>query len=269
LMYRALQEQVWGVRAQPLPRISTPSAERFFEEYYCALRPAIITDWVSRWPACERWDPSSWVTRFADVEVDICEGREGDPLFDRHAQQLIKRVSLGGFARELLALEAPSNARYLVARGYALERPEVAALLDDVDERPYLNPARREGAMALWFGPAGTYTPLHHDTCQIMFAQVWGEKRFTLIPPHAQGLFEQATNMYADLPLERDLETEPQHPHQLNLTLRAGEALFIPVGWWHAVRSTSLSISLAMTAFERPQGFGWYEPNRGFSSRRA
>ena len=90
------------------------------------------------------------------------------------------------------------NDRYLIARNYAFERPELATLLEDIDERPYLDPTRRQG-LALWFGPAGTNTPLHHDTCQIMFAQIHGVKRFSLIPPHAQSLFDQATAMYSDL----------------------------------------------------------------------
>ena len=67
--------------------------------------------------------------------------------------------------------------------------------------------------------------------------------------------------MYSDLDPTLDLSEHPQHPHQINLTLHAGDALFIPVGWWHAVRSESVSISVAMTHFMRPNTFAWYRPN--------
>ena len=122
----------------------------------------------------------------------------------------------------------------------------------------FVNPEKRSGCVALWFGPQGTVTPLHHDTCNIFFAQVWGEKRITLIPPHHQELFETSTNMYSD----RDPELERLCEGQITLDLKAGEALFIPIGWWHHIRALSPSISLAMTHFLRSNQFQWYQPGQ-------
>ena len=48
---------------------------------------------------------------------------------------------------------------------------------DEVEVDPRLDPARREGSTALWFGPGGTVTPLHHDTSNILFGNVYGAKR--------------------------------------------------------------------------------------------
>ena len=258
--YVRLHDQLWGGRDEPLRKLQAPAVEEFFNHYYFGLRPVIIQGWADTWSALEAWDPQRWVERFAEVEIEVSAGRDCTRGFDRRFNATKSMTTLGDFARDLLTLDQPSNDRYLIARNHALDRPELASLLDDIDERPYLDPQRRSGSMALWFGPRGTITPLHHDTCQIMFVQLRGEKEFVLIPPHAQGLFDQSTHMYSDLDPRLDLIKHPQHHHQLNCILRPGDALFIPVGWWHAVRSLSLSQSLAMTHFIVPNQFDWYRP---------
>ena len=42
--------------------------------------------------------------------------------------------------------------------------------------------------------------------------------------------------------------------------LAPGEALFLPVGWWHHVRALDLSISVAFNHFTWPNDFDWYRP---------
>jgi ribosomal protein L16 Arg81 hydroxylase len=43
--------------------------------------------------------------------------------------------------------------------------------------------------------------------------------------------------------------------------LEAGEALFIPAGWWHHVRALDVSISLGMNHFAKENNFdAWYVP---------
>jgi len=90
--------------------------------------------------------------------------------------------------------------------------------------------------------------------------QVWGEKTLTLAPPHALELLDDATHMYSDLDPRRDLAAAPVCDGQVSVRLRAGEALLIPVGWWHHVYAHTPSISLAMTHFRAPCAFDWYRP---------
>jgi ribosomal protein L16 Arg81 hydroxylase len=61
-----------------------------------------------------------------------------------------------------------------------------------------------------------------------------------------------------------DLERYPWWPHVLvkDEVIAAGDALFVPVGWWHHVRALDPSISLASNCFVTPNRFDWYVPAR-------
>ncbi|NUG52732.1 cupin-like domain-containing protein, partial [Acinetobacter lactucae] len=37
--------------------------------------------------------------------------------------------------------------------------------------------------------------------------------------------------------------------------LNAGDALFIPIGWWHSVESLDVSISISFTHFKAPNHY--------------
>ncbi len=263
--YAHLQGALWTARPAParLPRLTAPTAERLFDDFYLCGRPVVIEGWASRWPAVDPSSGRAWsaarLEALGPVPVRVCEGREGRPDFDRRFDDLSRPTTLDALARRVMSAGI-TNDFYLIARNYALDEPALAALLDDIDEAPYLDPQRRRGSLALWFGPAGTLTPLHHDTCNILFVQVWGEKTITLAPPHALELLDHATHMYSDLDPQRDLAAHPVCAGQVSVRLRAGEALLIPVGWWHHVYAHTPSISLAMTHLRAPNSFDWYRP---------
>jgi ribosomal protein L16 Arg81 hydroxylase len=53
---------------------------------------------------------------------------------------------------------------------------------------------------------------------------------------------------------------EKRHPLMKNITpmevvIGPGEALFIPIGWWHCVESLDMSMSISFTNFNAPNNF--------------
>ncbi|MCY1410270.1 Cupin-like domain protein [compost metagenome] len=108
-------------------------------------------------------------------------------------------------------------------------------------------------APRIWIGPKGTLTPLHRDDTDNLFAQVWGEKSFILAAPHhrpALGTWSTAPqggldgcDFNPDTPDYQRFAVARDVPF-LRVTLRAGDLLFLPEGWFHQVESVSTSLSV-------------------------
>jgi ribosomal protein L16 Arg81 hydroxylase len=107
----------------------------------------------------------------------------------------------------------------------------------------------------LWFGPKGAISPLHGDRLNVFMTQVIGRKRVKLISSEALHLvynFENFAGFFSEVDVEKpDLERYPRfaEPEIIDVVLEPGEALLIPVGWWHHVRSLDVSISVSLTNF--------------------
>jgi len=260
-----LHQQLDATRSLPraIERVAGLDAERFFDRYYATNTPVVLTDVVTAWPAFGRWTPAYLKERFGDVEVMAAFGRESDPDYDLHTPALSRPVRFGDFVDRVLAA-GESNDLYLVANNRNSDRDGLRALFDDVTlPEGWLDPARLQGSTAFWFGPGGTVTPMHHDTSNILFGNLYGQKRFLLVAPWETALLQSTRGVYSLVDPEKpDLERFPGFARVTvrEVVLSPGEMLFIPVGWWHHVRALSLSINLAFTNFVRDNAFDWFRP---------
>ena len=111
-------------------------------------------------------------------------------------------------------------------------------------------------AVNAWLGPVGTRTPLHRDSPHNILAQVYGAKRVLLFAPAPAAAMcpvaagALAANTSAADPL-RPKEATAVGDEGLcaapvyDARLRAGEALYIPPGWWHDVSALSSCASVS------------------------
>jgi hypothetical protein len=264
--FARLDRARWAALPHPteVPREPWPGRDAFFERYWAPGAPVIFTDVVTRWPAMERWSLASLEARFGDAEIRITSGRDAHGRdYDVDAKELETSTTLREYVARIRR-EPVSNDHYMIARNRNV-RDVLAGLLDDVVlPKDVFRDDVSDGA-AFWLGPAGTVTPLHHDTSNIFFCQVVGRKRYRMIAPLEIGVLDGARSMYAAVdPEAPDLERFPWWKSVIvrDFVLSPGEALFIPVGWWHHVRALDVSMSLAINAFDRPNRWDWYVPSR-------
>jgi len=241
-------------------RRSNLSPEEFFHSYYSVNRPVLIQDGLRGCPALAKWNPDYLKSRCGNEMVEVMDGRSADRDYEINSNEHKTRTRLHDFV-ERVKQAGQTNDFYMVANNRSLESPHMRSLLDEVHIlENILDPARSQSRMFLWFGPAGTVTPLHHDAMNIVLAQVYGRKNITLIPSFQTPWVYNHTGVYSAVDLERpDYAKFPlfRKATQLKVLLEPGQILFIPVGWWHHVRSIDVSISLSFTNFRSANDYVW------------
>jgi hypothetical protein len=252
----------WGV-----DRVSEIDSDVFFRWYYSTNRPVVLKDRMKNWAALQRWTPDYLRARCGDEVVEVMMGRTGDPQYEINCERHKTSMCLSRFV-DLVESAGDTNDFYMVANNRTLESGNMRVLLNEIDLFDgILDPARTAARLFLWFGPAGTVTPLHHDSMNVLLAQVLGRKVVTLIPSFETPLVYNHVGVYSEVDYEApDYDRYPlfRNVSSLEVVLQPGEALFIPVGWWHHVRSLDVSISVSFTNFLAPNDYAW--EGRGYGS---
>lgn len=127
----------------------------------------------------------------------------------------------------------------------------------------------------LWMGLPPTYTPLHRDPNPNLFIQLSGRKIVRLYPPDVGvSIFTQVhqklrTRGFTSIRGEEMMHGEERKlleeevwnsaegqkegwdSHCQVATLDAGEALFIPLGWWHSIKGIGSAINTSVNFWFR------------------
>jgi hypothetical protein len=243
-------------------REAVPTDE-FLERYVAGCRPVVITGLARGWPALQRWRPLQLKADYGHLDVAVQRGRATDPDFERNKAALRRTEKLGDFIDSVLAAGA-SNDMYMTANDEVLRRPEFAPLLRDIGPLPYYCDASAlAGACSLWLGPAGTLTPLHHDTLMLFHTQIVGRKRWRFISPLEWARVYNSVGVYSPIDVDApDLARFPAFAgvKMLEVVVEPGETVFLPLGWWHQVASLDVSVSLSFTNLAVPNQFTYPDP---------
>ncbi|CAG1018365.1 hypothetical protein BURC_03134 [Burkholderiaceae bacterium] len=237
---------------------ATPSRDEFVERYVRGCRPVVLTDVAEDWPAMKRWSPQDLQQRFGHLMVEIQDGRNADPRFEENKLEHRRTVRLSDFVDRVIA-GGPTNDYYMTANNEVLRRPEFQPLLADIGRLPpACDPAALAERSSFWFGPAGTLTPLHHDTIMLFHTQVVGRKRWRFISPLETPRLYNYNNVFSPIDLDRpDLIRYPAFAgvKVLDVIVEPGETVFLPLAWWHQVSSLELSMSFSFTNLDVPNQF--------------
>ena len=251
----------------PIPRkkVSVIAFENHLEDPV----PLVITDSLDHWPALNErsWKNPSYLLektfggrRLVPVElgrsyIDDGWGQAIIPFREYMEKYLLdpREDQIGYLAQHDLFAQIPSLRNDISIPDFCYTDPPLAK-----QEIPHLT----EPILNAWFGPTGTISPLHTDPYHNILCQVVGKKYIRLYSPseteklYPRGM-EDGVNMSntSGVPIEQiemQLEEDPDSAFALfdeasyvETILCEGEALYIPAGWWHYVRSLTVSFSVS------------------------
>ena len=238
-----------------IERRSGMSSEEFLERYYAANRPVILTGEMTAWPALTRWTPEYLKAKIGSGVIEYQGGRLGDPLFEMYKDTHRREAPFDRFIDHILEL-GTSNDAYLTAYNSARNAAVLAPLRDDLGSLDKFLDRHAENPFGMaWIGPAGTVTSLHHDLTNNLIAQIVGRKRIKLHPSSEVGKLYNFRHVFSDVPDLEDPHVDLARYPRLNelrsydVLLEPGDIIFMPLGWWHQVKSEDFSVTVTYTNF--------------------
>ena len=241
-----------------IPRRRNLSYEEFVREYLYQLRPVVIEDAASQWNAVKRWSPGFFKSEFGNRQITVHD----------------VKMKISYFVDRVVHATEDNPAPYLLGTGqgnYFKDLfPELAADIVPIPE--YISPnwlgdrylisflgqrLNRGPRAEIFFGGKGSSFPvMHWDSLgfHAFNVQVYGEKTWYLYEP------QQSSCVYPKHPgsnqsqisdvVNPDLTRFPLFAKAVRHqnTLKPGEMIFVPAGWWHTTRIPCPSISIAINS---------------------
>jgi hypothetical protein len=239
--------------AQLIAEIHGITRECFEEQVVAAGRPVVLRGLVADWPATRdgRQSPEAICRYLAErdsgtpVDAILLAPAERGRIFYNAAMDgfnfLRDRVPVSRVL-EQVARYSHFAAAPAVAAQSALIRDCLPRVLNE-NPMPLLDAEPR-----IWIGNA-IVTPAHYDNSQNLACVVAGRRRFTLFPPEQIGNLHIGPIDFAPAgPCISLVDfARPDHArfprfraaleHARVAELGAGDAIYIPTGWWHHVVS--------------------------------
>lgn len=233
-----------------IERVKTISKKDFFENYVKKQRPLVVEQLTQDWPAFEKWKLEYIKEIAGEKTVPLYDDRpvsHKDGFNEAHAS-----MKMADYID--LLLREPTNYRIFL---YNLMR-EVPQLISDF-KWPDIGLRLVKQLPMLFFGGANSKVFMHFDIdySNILHFHFHGVKQCILFAPdQSKYLYKvpHALISREDIDFDNpDLDKWPalKHAKGYVTTLRHGEMLYMPEGYWHYMKYVTPGFSMSLRAFPR------------------
>lgn len=228
----------------PVDRVGDISTEEFTNKYFVPHVPVVLRDFAKDWPALKKWNFDYFKNTYGNNLVKTYDSRfivPGDIYMS--ASKLYKFTD---FLDIILSHDAT---RKMFLYNIKQECPD---LIKDVI-KPDLVKGFSDYFYFMFFAAKGHETHLHIDIdmSHVFHTTFNGKKRFILVPENeSRNLYRHPFTVRSYIDIDKpDFNKYPKLKDikkGWEVTIDAGETLFIPAGVWHSVYYEDSTFSLAL-----------------------
>lgn len=232
----------------PLESVDASEVMEFQKNYLLNETPVILKGMGKDWPAMKRWSANFFKDSYGHVDVPICyyKTKQQEPYKNQARMPLREYICI---AENKAFIDHKTELPYMGGWIYHKEFPE---LLNDIDMTLpcfpdnwlyKLPPSISIPPTNLLIGYEFVSSPLHTDSFFVnsLLTMIIGEKKARMVSP----LHTFAVSNEQDL---FDTETANKVLRQgadiFEGTITAGDAFYIPPGWWHNVINCGFTIAV-------------------------
>ncbi|WP_082555892.1 cupin-like domain-containing protein [Pseudomonas sp. Root329] len=231
-----------------LESIDASDAMLFQKNYLMNEKPVILKGMGKDWPAIRRWSADFFRNTYGHVKVPVCYYKTKRQ--ERYKNQT--KMPLGEYIYLAERNNASDNNAELPYLGGWIYHKEFPELLDDIDMTLPCFPDnwlyKLPSSISipptnLLIGYQHVSSPLHTDSFFVnsVLTMIVGEKKARLVSPSHTFAVSNGQDLF-----NPDITNEvlKQGADIFEGTISAGDALYIPPGWWHNVINCGFTIAV-------------------------
>lgn len=238
------------MRLQEIPRVKNLDAATFRKNFLKPQLPVIVEEFIADWPAYSKWDLDYIKEIAGEKEVPLYDDRpvdHRDGFNEPHARMRMK---------EYIDLLRKEPTKFRIFLWNILK--EIPALQQDF-KYPELGIRFMKGLPMLFFGGTESYTFMHYDIdlANIFHFHFEGTKECILFAPsESPVLYKIPHSLITHESIDfsnPNLEQWPglQHAKGYRGSLKHGEMVYIPEGYWHHMKYLTPGFSMSLRSIAR------------------
>lgn len=233
-----------------IERVSGLTDKELQDKYFKKHIPVIIEDRASGFKCMNKWTPEFLKENYGDTIIPLVSPDVKTLERLEHTETTLKEI--------IECFESGDTTKYARFNDLFYQYPE---LMDDYDKKWFQKMKLKTGVgdlFNIFIGAGGTKTALHSACSVNLFTQVYGEKKWTIIPPEYDSIVNPLVTRTQFFVTELDPENvnekiNPSYDYlqKYECILKPGDMLYMPSCWWHQVTNLSASIGFA---------YRWFDP---------